>query len=171
MPKSTVQEDDPYPLPENVPFPVELVDCQEDVVNFTKKDGSPGSFRKWNWTFNVYDGEFLGTEIKAGTEPKVTTATDAAFLPLARPIVEALLGRPLEFGEDVDTDLLIGAKALATVKHLEPRPRKTGDGFWFNVEVDEIFPPYGNNVTGGGGTVANDSTGAAAPGTYAEPPY
>jgi len=164
MPRSTVQEDDPYPLPENVPLPVELMDCQQETVNFQKKDGTPGSFPKWSWTFRVYDGEFDGTEFKAGTEPKITTATDAAFLPLARPIVEALLARPLEFGEDIDTDLLIGAKALATVKHQEPRARKQGDGYWFNVELDEIFPPYGTNVTG------QDAAQPAAA-TVPEPPY
>jgi len=167
MPRSTVHEDDPYPLPENIPFPVQLTDCQEDRVNYTKKDGKPGYFDKWNWTFTITDGEYAGTELTLGTEPKVTTATDAAFLPLARPVVEALLGRPLDFGEEVDTDLLIGGKALATAKHLPPRARKQGDGFWFNVEVDEIFPPYGTNVTG------QPAQAGSLPdsGTVPEPPY
>ena len=145
MPKSTVVEDDPYPIPLDTLVPLELIKCEQ--VTVTPRDTSKRSFAKWEWTFRVYDGEYAGQEIRASSEPKVTNASDAAFLPLARPIVEALLGRSLELGEEVDTDLLIGLKAQGSVKHLEPTPRKNGDGFWFNIELAEIFPAYPTNGT------------------------
>lgn len=149
MPKSTVEEDSPYPIPENVLLPLQLQSCEAVTVNYTNKKGDPASFHKWEWTFLVGDGEYAGLTIRGNTEPKVTNASEASFQPLARPLVEALLGRSLELGEEVDTDLLVGLKCQGTVKHLEPRARKNGDGFWFNVEVDEVFPAYGDNVTAG----------------------
>lgn len=165
MPKAAVSEFDPndlYPVPENTLVPVQLQGCEQVIINFTKKDGKPGSMVKWEWTFLVYDGDYAGTTLRGTTEPKITNAAERTFLPLARPYVEALLGRDLELGEEVDTDLLIGYKAMATVRHLEPRARKNGDGFWYNVEVDEVFPGYGENVTGA-------ATPAAAPDPWATP--
>lgn len=180
MPRSTVVEDDPYPLPKDTLFPVRLISCESVAVPFTKKTGADAgkasSFTKWEWVFEVEDGDFVGTQFKASTEPKVTTATESAFLPLARPVVEALLGRPLEMGEDVDTDLLVGGHAMATVRHLEPKARKNGDGFWFNVELDEIFAPYGQNVTGASsqplsGNVIQPSGDPWGQPTYDAPPF
>lgn len=159
MPKSTVVEDSPYPIPEDTLVPLELIKCEAETVEYTK-DGKQKSFVKWDWTFRVHSGEYEGQEVRKGTEPKVTNASDSSFLPLARPVVEALLGRSLDLGEDVDTDLLIGLKAQGSVKHLPPRPRKNGDGFWFNVELDELYPAYPTNGT----------QPAVAPGVDA-PPY
>ena len=142
MPKSVVAEDSPYPIPTDTLVPAELVGCESVVVEYTKKDGSAGSFPKWEWTFRVNDGEYAGVEVRGSTEPKVTSASEAAFLPLARPYVEALLARAIQVGEEIDTDDLIGLPCQLTVRHQDPRPRKNGEGFWFNVEVEEVFP-YG----------------------------
>ena len=46
----------------------------------------------------------------------------------------------MDLGEEVDTDDLIGLSGQGTVRHLEPRAKKDGEGFWFNVELDELFP-------------------------------
>ena len=150
MPKSTVEQFDPsqlYPIPENVPVPVVLQACEQENVTFTyrqgKKAGQEGGFLKWKWTFLVDSGKYAGVQFDGSTEPKVTDSTQQEFLPLARPLVEALLGRPLQIGEEVDTDLLVGLHAVATVRHQDPRPRKNGDGFWYNVELNEIFPATG----------------------------
>ena len=54
--------------------------------------------------------------------------------------MEALLGRALTLGEEVDTDDLIGLAGVGTVEHLPARPKKDGSGNWFNVALDELFP-------------------------------
>jgi hypothetical protein len=146
MPKASVTEDSPYPIPADVVLNADLTACEQVAIEYTKKDGSPATFVKWEWTFRVTDGEYAGFEVRGNTEPKVTNATEASgSLSLALPYVEALLGRSIGLGEDVDTDDLIGLPVKLTVRHLEPRPRKNGDGFWFNVEVDEIYPALATN--------------------------
>lgn len=148
MPKSTVQEDSgPYPLPKDEVFQAVLTACEAVTIPYKIKQGpnagKDSSFSKWEWTFLITGpAEYANVEIKLGTEPKITDASEAAFLPLARPVVEALLGRSLELYEEVDTDMLLGLACQVTAKHLEPRPRKNGDGHWFNVEVDEVFPAH-----------------------------
>jgi hypothetical protein len=52
----------------------------------------------------------------------------------------------------VDTDVLLGLPCQITVKHLEPRPKRDGDGFWFNTEVEDVLPAKKN----ADGTVAYD---------------
>lgn len=171
MPKSQVTEFDPndlYPAPEDVALPVELIGCKQVTVEFKykqgKRAGETGSFLKWEWEFRVYDGPYAGVNFRGTTEPKITNATETDFLPPALPIVEALLGRSLQVGEEIDTDDLISLKAQASVKHLEPRARKNGDGFWYNVELNEIFPAATNAMNGGLTPNPNaDRTGAADP--------
>lgn len=180
MPKSTVTEfdtNDLYPIPVDLPVPVQLQAVTVETVEFTYKQGpnagKPGSFLKWQWDFMVYDGEYAGTTFRASTEPKITNATESDFLPLARPLVEALKGRALEVGEEVDTDDLIGAKGLATVKHLPPRPRKSGEGNWYNVELNELFPSYPDHVTqAASAPTAQSNWGTpSSAAQYDEPPY
>ena len=160
MAKSTVSEYDvnaEYPIPQNTLVPITLQACTQEQVTYTnKKTGKPDGFLKWEWTFLVNDGEYAGTTLRASTEPKVTSSLVDGFPGPALPIVQALLQRELQIGEEVDTDLLIGLTAQCTVRHLDPRPRKNGDGFWYNVELEEIFPPYGQNVTGDVASPAND---------------
>lgn len=168
MPKSAVNEvteDDLYPLPKGVVFTGTLASCEQVPVTFKyrqgPKAGQDGGFDKWEWTLVVTGpAEYVNTEVRGTSEPKITNASESSFLPLARPYVEALLGRTLEIGEEIDTDDLLGLSCQFTVRHLEPRPRKNGDGHWFNVEVDEIFPASGAAVPG--------STGVPA---YDEPPF
>jgi len=155
--RSAVIEDSPYPLPEGVLLDAQLLSCVQERGDYTK-DGKARSFNKWNWTFLIVGGEFDGQELVGGTEPKITNASESSFLPLARPYVESLLGRELELGEEIDTDDLIGLTVKLTVRHMEPRPRKNGDGFWFNVEVNEVFPSFG-----GGQTVQQLAQGGSNP--------
>lgn len=144
MPKAAVTEATNYPIPEGEIVPVFLVSVEEFSAPYTVKTGKNAGaqrvFEKWEWTFKISDGEYAGLELKGSTEPKVTNGdTPSGSLNLARPFVEALLGRELGLGEPVDTDELLGLPAQATVKHLEPRAKKDGNGYWFNVEVDELF--------------------------------
>lgn len=149
--KSTVKEgDDLYPLPEGQTFDGQLIKCEQVDVPFTYKKGdkagTQGSFQKWEWTLVVMGpSEFESIEVRGSTEPKITDAADSDFLPLARPYVEAFLARPINLGEEIDTDDLIGLWCKFSVRHQEPRARKQGDGFWYNVEVDEVFPYHPTN--------------------------
>lgn len=152
MPKSSVSEYDPnanYPIPEDTLVPITLQSCEFVSVPYKdKKTGADKTFAKWEWTFLVHDGDYAGTTFRGSTEPRITSSEVEGFPAPALPIVKALLNRDLAIGEEVDTDELIGLQAQATVRHLDPRPRKQGDGFWYNVELAEIFPAYGQNVTG-----------------------
>lgn len=152
MVKSTVRNDEPYPIPLDTLVPITLLSVEEVEVPFTyrqgPKAGTSSSFKKWEWNTQVHDGEYAGIDVRGSSEPKITNAeSQSGLLPLALPFVEAFLGRSLELGEEVDTDLLVGLYAQATVKHLEPRAKRDGDGFWFNIEVDEIFPMNPTNGT------------------------
>lgn len=156
MPKSVVREFDPstlYSLPEGVFFPAELIKCTQEYVEKAKTP-----FHKWEWTFRITDGEMAGIELNTSTEPEVTDAVDAYFLPLARPLVEALLGRKLDLYEEVDTDDLIMLPCMISARHDEPRERRTGDGYWYNCSLAEIYP-YGQAPTSQGRD------------TYDAPPY
>jgi hypothetical protein len=171
--KSTVVEASNYPIPEDtlVPLKLESVTLVEIPFVYKKgpKLGQNGTFVKWEWELVVTSGEYAGLNVRGNTEPRITSNDQASGdLALARPWVEALLGRSLELGEEVDTDDLIGLPGQGTVRHLEPRIKKEG-GFWFNCELDELFPA-------GMGDRANFPTPVAAADPWAmattgAPPY
>jgi hypothetical protein len=145
MPKSTVKEEDPYPIPLDTLVPLRLESVEFVSIDYTVKSGpnagKPGKFNKWEWTFGVYDGEYTGLTVRGNSEPRITSLEErTGSLHLARPWVEALLGRELALGEEIDTDDLIGLAGVGTVEHLPPRPKKDGGGSWFNVALDELFP-------------------------------
>lgn len=174
MPKATVREgSDLYPLPEQTVFDAQLLSCTQETVTFTYRNGpnagQPGSFDKWEWTFVITTpGEYNNIEIKGSTEPKITDANENdGFLALARVYVEALLGRPIQLGEEIDTDDLLGLPCKLTARHEEPRPRKKGDGYWYNVAVDEVYPAGGAPAAAG---VAPAADPWAAP-AVDEPPF
>lgn len=171
--KATVVEASNYPIPEDTLVPVRL-----DAVNYIEvpfvykkgaKMGQEGVIQKWEWEFIAHDGEYAGLSLRGNSEPRITSADESSgFLKLARPWVEALLGRPLELGEEVDTDDLIGLRGQGTAHHVEPRPKKDGEGFWFNVELDELFPSaMGPGTPGPVDPWAN----TAAPVEYDKPPF
>lgn len=180
--KTTVSEGgDLYPLPQGEVFDGQLIKCEQVEVPFTyrtgDKKGQKGSFQKWEWTLVVMaPDEFASVEVRGSTEPRITDAADSEFLPLAKPYVEAFLAREIGVGEEIDTDDLIGLWCKFSVRHQDPRPRKNGDGFWYNVEVDEVFPFHATN----GGNPAGNPAGnpvleptSVVPGApqYDEPPY
>jgi hypothetical protein len=174
--KSTVVEASNYPIPLDTLVPLKLESVTHVEVPFTYKKGpklgQPGTFVKWEWEFLVTEGEYLGLNVRGNSEPRITSNDQASGdLALARPWVEALLGRALDLGEEIDTDDLIGLPAQGTVRHLEPRPKKEGEGFWFNTELDELFPAGmgSHSATAAAAGHANDPWAAA--GLNGEPPY
>lgn len=161
MPKGTVTEATNYPIPTDTLCPAKLQSVEEVSVPFTykrgDKAGQTGSFNKWTWTFKIYEGPYAGLTVEGSSEPAVTNGdTQSGFLHLARPWYETLLGRELRLGEGVDTETLLGLPCQITVKHLDPKPRRDGDGFWFNMEVEDVLPPK------------RDASGAVS---YEEPPF
>ena len=163
MPRATVGDaPDLYPLPEQTVFDGQLLSCEQINVPFTYKQGpktgQKGSFDKWEWVFAVTTPGYDDLEVKLSTEPRITDASETdGFLSLARPAVEALLGRPIAVGEEVDTDDLLALPCKFTVRHEPPRARKQGDGFWYNVAVDEVF-------AAGDANAASSPASGAAPG-------
>jgi hypothetical protein len=95
-------------------------------------DKSPNKKPWLKWTFEVYDGSPEGIVM--------TAASSTALGPKAkaRPWVEALLGRRLEPGEEIDTDTLAPRDCQVVVKNdpdagfaritdvLPPRPQRRG---------------------------------------------
>jgi hypothetical protein len=172
--KSTVVEANNYPIPEDTLVLLKLESVTHVEIPFVYKKGTKlgqnGTFVKWEWEFVAPEGEYAGLNVRGNSEPRITSNDQASGdLALARPWVEALLGRALELGEEVDTDDLIGLPAQATVRHLDPRPKKDAEGFWFNIELDELFPA-------GMGDRANYPTAPAsadpwATATTGAPPY
>jgi hypothetical protein len=155
MPKSTVAEESAYPIPLDTPIPLRLDKVELFTHEYTVKSGrnagSQAIFRKWEWDFTVIDGEYAGLTVRGNTEPKVTNLTEpTGSLHLARPWIEALLGRELDLGEEVDTDDLLGLTAIGTVLHAEPREKKDGNGYWYNVELDELFPASPRSMASNG---------------------
>lgn len=143
--KTTVVEAQNYPIPEDTLVPLKLESVTEEHIEFVykqgPKEGTNGLFIKWEWTFVCHEGEYAGLNVRGNSEPRFTSEdTPSGNLALARPWAEALLGRVMQLGESIDTDDLIGLSVQATVKHLPPRQKKDGEGFWFNVELDECFP-------------------------------
>ena len=167
--KSAVTEGSNYPVPMDTLVPLKLESVTHVEIPFTYKKGAKmgqaGTFVKWEWEFIIPEGEFTGLNVRGNSEPRFTSQDQSSGdLALARPWAEALLGRELELGEEIDTDDLIGLTGQGTVRHLDPRPKKEGDGFWFNVELEELFPAsMGNHAAAAKDPWASATTGA--------PPY
>lgn len=157
MPKSVAHEATLYPLPEDTMFACTLQKVEAIEVPFTIKNGpragQASTFHKWEWEFLIYEGEFTGQTAQGNTEPRITNLdSKSGSLELPKPWVEQILGREIQMGEEVDTDSLLSLPCRITVRHLEPRPKKDGNGFWHNVEVCDVWGP----VRGEGGGVVYD---------------
>lgn len=167
--KSTVIEASNYPIPEDTLIPLKLESVEQVEIPFTyskgARQGQTSTFVKWEWTFAVTDGEYVGLTVRGGSEPRFTSNDVASgSLAQARPWAEALLGRAMELGEELDTDDLIGLQAQGTVRHQEPRAKKDGEGFWFNVDIEELFPAgMGNQANYPTTSVAWETAGAGEP--------
>lgn len=156
--KSTVEEASNYPIPEDTLVPLKLESVTQVEIPFVYKKGTrmgqSSIFVKWEWEFICCEGEYAGLNVRGNSEPRFTSNDQpSGMLSLAKPWAEALLGRSMELGEECDTDDLVGLQVQATVRHVEPRAKKDGEGFWFNIELDEMFP------VSSGGQRANYPTG------------
>lgn len=149
MPRATKREESEYQFPEGEYFPCVLAKVDEKEIVFQKKDRKTGqkmfddngqpvmsSFYKWVWFFDVVDGEYRGQTIYGETPAEYTTREDDRV----RQWAEALLGRELEVGEELDTDeMLNGLPCFVSVRHGGPREKRDG-GYFYPCEVDDVMP-------------------------------
>lgn len=141
MPRATVEEEQTYALPEDTAFPARLNAVTVRTVEYDKKDGhgnktgERGSFEKWKWEFEITEGEYAPLKAWGETEAKVTAGDDD----VPRAWGGVLRNKTYQFGEDFDTDDLVGLPCIITVQHDPPRPRKNG-GFFYDCPVEQVFP-------------------------------
>ena len=145
MPASTMREESAYPLPEDMLFAGRLNKVEvrniSGVTKSGKNVGKSYDFNVWEWEFEVTEGDFAGIKVRGTTEDHLNNLEEPrGRTKLARPWSETLLGRPIQIGENFDTDTtIVGLPCKFTVKHEEPRP-KTDGGFWYGCEVEDVFP-------------------------------
>lgn len=148
-----MREESEYRFPENTPLPVILESVDEKEIPYTdKKTGKPAKFTKWEWVFQITEGEFAGLRVYGETEPKLTNHPDNKV----RQWAETLRDAPFEIGEGLNTDDLLGLPAVVTVFHGDPRPKKDGTKF-YPCPVQDVFPE------GTGEVDFNSQGGAEAP--------
>lgn len=147
MPKATMETESEYPVPAGVPLPARLDSVKVRTIEFFKKDqygnktSEKDSFDKWVWEFKVTDGEFAGMKVYGETEDRLTTRADN----MVRIWSEQLLGKTIEVGEGLDTDLLIGLTCIVECRHDDPREKRDG-GMFYPCPVVDVFPSSGDYV-------------------------
>lgn len=139
MPVAKKREESEYRFPAGEYFPAVLKAVSEKEIKYTVKKGpkagQDASFIKWEWVFDITDGEYQGLSAYGETGSDITTREDC----IQRQWAETLLGRELEIGEDFDTDIVLESPCIITVRHDEPRAKKDGTNF-YPCPVDEVFP-------------------------------
>lgn len=135
MPQTQMQNEDEYKLPEDVLLPAVLEEVNVKTINY-KRDGKDKSFDKWEWVFQITDGDYAGLKAWGETEDRLTNHPDN----LVRQWAEVLRGGiAFDIGEGLNTDDLLGLPAVITVKHGEPREKKDG-GKFYPCPVSNVFP-------------------------------
>jgi hypothetical protein len=142
MPKSTVQEEDPYKLPEDTHFPARLNKVEQKSREFVYKKGpqagEKGERVWWEWEFQITEGEYAPLKGYGETEPKTTVTPDGSRNKAAM-WIEALRDMEVSFGEDIDTDDYNGLPCAITVRH-ESRERSDGQGMFYSTPVKDVYP-------------------------------
>lgn len=142
MPKSTMEEKDPYKLPKDVPLPAKLEKVELRVVDFVYKkgpqQGEAGQIRRWKWEFSITEGEYAGLHAWGETDDFVSRTTDGTTNKAAQ-WCETLRGQQIQLGEGIDTDDLLGLPAALVVDHTS-RERSDGQGTFYEEPVVDLFP-------------------------------
>lgn len=145
MARATVQQGSKYFFEEGE-FLAILREVEEKHVDFTYKShhkavqngkakaGDPGSFDHWIWKFDLLQGERAGQEITLETDPSV----ELEGYSMARVAYEALQGEPLELGQDIDTDLVVGMRARLVISHMPER--QSGDRVFYDSKITDLLP-------------------------------
>lgn len=133
MPSSTMEHEDEWKLPKDVPLPAELQAVTEKVINY-KRDGKDKSFTKWEWEFKIVDGEYAGLRAWGETEDRLTTHPDNKV----RQWAETLRDKPFDLGEGLDTDDLLNLPCTIVVDNTV-RDKPDG-GKFYNCPVVDVLP-------------------------------
>lgn len=136
MPKATMKDQDEYPLPENTPFPAILESVSTRTIRYKDKETHEDkSFDKWEWVFQITEGEYAGLKAYGETEDRLTNHPDNKV----RQWAETLLDFQFDVGYDLDTDHLIGLPCVVTVSNDPPREKRDG-GKFYPCPVRDVFP-------------------------------
>lgn len=145
MAKATAEQGKPYFYDEGEYLAI-LREVEEKHVDFTYKShhkavqngkarvGDQGGFDQWIWKWELLEGEQAGRTMDVTTEPKVELT---GWSP-AKSAYEALVGSPIELGQEIDTDLVVGLKARLVLTHLDPRTQ--GDRTYYETKVTDVLP-------------------------------
>ena len=136
MPKSTMEHEDEYKLPENEMLPSILTSVEEKSYPYTR-DGEQLTFTKWVWEFNIVDGEYAGLRAWGETPPRITNREDNKV----RQWAHALTGVDYEIGMGLDTDDLLGLPCLIRVDHVKEAKKGSSGEFYFKTPVIDVYPP------------------------------
>lgn len=138
MPKSTVEEEQPYKLPEDTYFPALLESVVEKSYPIKTGKRAGETFTKWVWEFKITEGDYAGLHASCDTDPKVTVTPDGNRNMPAM-IVEALRDMEVSFGESIDTDDYLSLPCVITVRHTA-RDRTDGQGKFYEEPVKDVYP-------------------------------
>ena len=148
MPQAIMETESEYPVPAGVPLPAVLQEVKVRTIHFKKKDQygnkttEDDSFDKWVWEFKITSGDYAGIKVYGETQDRLTTREDN----LVRIWAEQLLGKTIEVGEGLDTDLLLGLACIIECKHDESRDKRDG-GKFYPCPVADVFPASGDYVS------------------------
>lgn len=136
MPSTSMREETEYRLPAETPFPAMLESVVEKEIPYTDRNtGQKKTFTKWEWVFEITEGEYAGLKAYGETEDRLTTHADNKV----RQWAEVLRDAPFEVGEGLNTDDLLGLPCVVTVIHGEPREKRDG-GKFYPCPVDQVWP-------------------------------
>lgn len=131
-------------VPEGTLLRAKLVELE--VREIPRRDPKPGEdthFKKLAWHFEItQQGEFMSEKVRGETSAYLSDHPDNKF----RTFAEALLGRPLDLGQQLFPSDLEGLQALITVRY-EPDRKDPSKKYR---RVDDVI------ALEGGGHSAND---------------
>lgn len=136
MPSSTMEHEDEWKLPKDVPLPAMLASVKEESYPYTNKKGEPATFTKWVWEFQITDGDYAGLRAWGDTAPKLTNHPDNKV----RQWAETLRGSEFELGEGLDTDDLLGLPCIITVENIKEEKKGSPGEFFYKTPVADVFP-------------------------------
>ena len=138
MPSSTMTEEQQWKLPKDVPLQAQLLSVTEKEIKWKDKNtGADKSRVKWEWEFDIVEGEYAGLKAWGETEDRLTNHPDN----LVRQWAETLRGAPFEMGEGIDTDDLLGLPCVIVVDNTT-YVNKEGKTSYLT-PVTDVFPADG----------------------------
>ncbi len=140
MPTFTTEEEQDLTLPKGSVHRARLDELTVRTYTFTDRDtNQEKEGQTLDWWFKISQSnlgpEYIGRTVKASCPPKLTSREGNKF----REWAEALLGREIPVGMQLDTDDLVGMEAEVVIGH---RPdRKDPKRMWDFVE--DVIPVFG----------------------------